>query len=184
MDKDLGLNLKSLRTACEIYKISFDCFEDLESTLTEKIKDGAMIVAYLSYKVMVGTLTGGRMKFYQDEQFEIKYLQKLRAFDLDKEILLWHRKGTAFAMRLRIDGTGKEQDVVEVCQVLWGTKAKAEDGGWIRLTEDRGVKLILPLKERIVDANTNRVKIKTRNYIDYNETGQAGYMDCRFVEFV
>ena len=26
--------------------------------------------------------------------------------------------------------------------------------------------------------------IRTRNYIGYNEIGQAGYVDCRFVEFV
>ena len=59
--------------------------------------------------------------------------------------------------------------------------AKVGKDGWVLLSEARGTEIYLPY--RFKNPINKLMKIKTRNYIGYNELGQAGYMDCRFVCF-
>ena len=81
---------------------------------------------------------------------------------------------------MRIDGEGDNGYFIEAGQVLWGNPREAGDN-WTLLKESRGTEIYLPYKLKKPDSKW--VKIKTRNYIDYNEIGQAGYVDCRFVDF-
>jgi len=153
-------------------------------------------VAYLDYRVLVGRYEqknekdeeGGQMFFYRNRQVEPRFLQRLRVFNQERELLIWRAQG-GFRWRLRTDGGagdtqdgGKEVDVVEAEQILWGTRTEIIGGGWTRIYEDRGTEIILPGEYLKVDLN-NRVKLVTRNYIEYNDLGQAGYVDCRFVKF-
>ena len=51
--------------------------------------------------------------------------------------------------------------------------------------EDRGIELLIHhslLPENVVVTPKDRLWLITRNYIDYNDLGQAGYVDCRFVK--
>ncbi len=86
---------------------------------------------------------------------------------------------------MRVDGgdQGREEHAVEAEQVLWGTRGEKCEEGWTRLSEERGMDFVLPIDATQVNNHARRVKLKTINYIAYNELGQAGYYDCRFVNF-
>ncbi len=142
----------------------------------------AFIVAYLDYRVLIGIFENGRFSFYENETFDAKFIQRLRVFNHEKELLIW-RSRDRLNGRLRIDSEGHDTDVVDAEQVLFGTKAE-DMGDYTRLTEDRGTEIILPFTGIDVDGKKKRVCIKTRNYVDYNKiTHQATYVDCRFVGF-
>jgi len=157
-------------------------------------------VAYLDYKVIIGKYESGKFTTYLGEALspdkktlESKFIQKLRLFDESRELLLWRKEEGLFVGRLRTDGetenNTEKTSVVEAKQVLYGTKSeKAKDSDtFTKIYEDRGTEIFLPFSDVYVDIKENpenRVSICTRNYIAYNEFGQAGYDDCRFVEFI
>ncbi len=186
-----GLTLKKDRTRVKQIQNEINTWIELENTLSNYFAGDGYIVAYLHYKVAVGKINGGKPEFFRNETFNPKYLLKLRAFNNDQELLIWPGNGYLFKGRLRIDGENNSNDdgeikcFIEAEQVLWGTNYKTLDGGWTRLFEKRGTGLIIPtdIKTQIKNIGKNRLKIKTRNYIGFNEMGQAGYEDCRFVEF-
>lgn len=184
MGNDNGLELMSIKTETK-------CFEKLLLSDYEsfklKIKDifgqkNGFCVLYLDYKVLIGKYSEGNFKFYNDETFKPKYIQKMHIFNINQELYVWRKRENEFRGRLRIDGSGIETDVVDARQILWGTKVEYLSE-FSKIFEDRGTELILPLKDISVDNGQNRVHIRTRNYISYNENDQAGYEDCRFVDF-
>lgn len=157
--------------------------DDLRSLVSGKISGNAFVVAYLDYKVIIGKCADNTFQFYNNEEFESKYIQRLRVFNETQEFLAW-RTRDGFMGRYREDGKGDEVRVVDAHQVLFGTRAEKLPGGYTRISEARGTELILPFAEiGAVDEGKRRVFIRTRNYIGYTETGQATYEDCRFVEF-
>ena len=111
-------------------------------------------------------------------------------FNHSREVLIWRTEDNggngsfSYKGRMRIDGEeeGDETPIVDAHQVLWGTRAKYLDNGFTLLTENRGTELILPFDNlESVDDKENRVFLETRNYIGYNEIGQATYEDTRFL---
>ncbi len=186
-----GLKLIKDRTSIEKIEREITGWGELVNTLTEHFPKNGYIVAYLHYKVLLGKLIGGKPKFFKNETFNPKYLLKLRAFNENQELFIWQHEEYFFKGRLRIDGEGHGENegcknIVEVEQVLWGTDCKALDDGWVCLFEKRGTELIFPPEVKVrgnMLNPKNRLKIKTRYYIGYNDMGQAGYEDCRFVEF-
>jgi len=160
--------------------------ESPEDVLTENIKDKSFAVVWLDYKVLIGTWSGQKFQFYDDEEFENKYLQRMRVFNKDREMLIY-RTGNGFKGRLRIDdkdGTGKE--IIVANQVLFGTKkGKKCNDSYTEITEERGTSLVLPFGglDIDIDDKQKRIFIKTHNYIDYNTVNQAIYVDCRFINF-
>ncbi|MDI6714682.1 MAG: CRISPR-associated protein Csx19 [Thermodesulfovibrio sp.] len=141
------------------------------------------IVAYLDYKVLIGKVNIDSFEFYNNETIEEKYIQRLRLFNNEKELLVW-RDNNYLKGRLRIDNEGHETFVVDACQVLWGTDKKELGNGWIKLFEQRGTELILPYRDLKIDNKKHRLFLKTRNYISFHsKTHQATYTDCRFIGF-
>ena len=196
MKNDEGYSLKSVKTECS--KIGLDLrninkdshYKVLNDFINEHFKENqagnVYVVAYLDYKVLVGLLTDS-LTFYQSEVFEPRYLQRLRVFDETTELLLLKEAHLVFKGRLRIDGQGKETEVVDALQVLWGTKKeKLEVEEWVLITENRGTSITLPFAydSLRIDDQQKRVQLKTRNYIDYNSLDQAGYTDCRFMAII
>lgn len=176
-----GLKMDITKTLSRPLQLTITNWSELESCLQEHFKQECNVIAYLHYKVLIGKLTKDGFKFYRDETFAPKFLVKMRVFDEHKEVLLWRESECKFSARLRIDGEGdEEKHYVEAKQLIWG-KAKVVDDSWILLTEARGTEIYLPYKFK--EQANNVIMIKTRNYIDYNELGQAGYVDCRFVCF-
>lgn len=110
-----------------------------------------------------------------------KHLVRLRVFDQKGELHIW-RSGNILKYRIRIDSEGAGTDYIDSNLILNGTKVEVTDEG-IKITEERGIKMILPFFEQKQVLNTEkRLKLHTRNYIDYNDIGQAGYIDCRFMD--
>lgn len=179
-----GLKLMPLLSKAENKLETVETWHELNRLVDSFIQAG-QAVAYLNHKVLIGKIHQSRLEFYNNEEFAPKYLLQLRAFNQDKELYIRRKGENRFLLRYRTDGEGEAMKAVEAYQVLWGRNkvfVSSQQQGWIRLAEERGVELILPW-ERMVNKGT-RVWLKTRNYIGFNETYQAGYVDCRFVEFV
>jgi len=178
LDKANGLEQYLIKSEAKPYSIN-----NLEQALSLFDSTG-YVIAYLDYKVFVGKINIDSFEFFENETIEERYIQKLRLFNDDKELLIW-RDNDGLKGRLRIDGEGKDTFVVDACQVLWGTEKKELGNGWIKLFEDRGTELILPYDENIkIDEKENRLFIITRNYISFHpDTNQATYIDCRFIKF-
>lgn len=184
-NKKNGLELNSIKSTAktDYGELNFSNFNDLEKFLNDNFKESGFIVAYLDYGVIIRKYENGKILLKKDENaFEPKFIQKLRLFNKNKEFFIYRTEGK-WKARLRDDLKGNEVSAVDANQVLFGTKAEILDNGFTKLTEERGTEIILPFKVNGVDEKKNRVKIKTRNYINFNELEQAGYVDSRFVEF-
>lgn len=157
-------------------------------------------IAYLHYAVVIGKYNAGKITYFDPsdskvkDSIDFKYLQKLRVFNQDAELHIWKTQGN-FKGRIRSEknfsGANKTKhnnleivEYIEVNQILFGTTSSDLGNGFTKLTEDRGTEVILPFTNIILDTQDKRIAIRTRNYVGYNEIGQAGYVDCRFVEFV
>jgi len=150
--------------------------------LKENFNDNGFIIIYLDYKVLIRKYGNGKIILLNgEENFEPKFIQKLRLFNETQEFYIWKTEDK-YKGRMRIDEEGEETDVIEANQVLFGTKGEVKDGKTI-ITEERGTEITLPFEINGIDTKENRVKIKTINYIGYNEHGQAGYADNRFAGF-
>jgi CRISPR-associated protein (TIGR03984 family) len=154
--------------------------------ISDIIKNYSFVVAYLDYKVIIGKYSDGSFCFNNNETIEPNYIQRIRIFNKNEELLLWRCEGILKG-RYRNDNQGKEVWAVENNQVLFGTRNpenKPPTANSTTIIEDRGTEITLPFKLKInVDEHKNRVKIKTLNYICFNEIHQATYADSRFVEF-
>jgi CRISPR-associated protein (TIGR03984 family) len=174
-----GLRLDTIKS--EVKPVSVQV--DLLKTVIEHFPgSSAFVAAYLDYRVLIGKFENDVFALCENETIDAKFVQRLRVFNHDRELLIWRSKD-GLKGRLRIDESGKDTDVVDAGQVLFGTKAESMSN-FTRLTEDRGTEIILPFANINVDDKKKRVCVKTRNYIEYNSiTHQATYIDCRFVGF-
>jgi CRISPR-associated protein (TIGR03984 family) len=149
------------------------------------IKTDSLVVAYLDYTVLVGRYKNNKLEFYNNHTLDPKYIQRIRIFNKDEELLLW-RAGSGFKGRYRKDEDGDEIDVVDAKQVLFGTGIDTQGipKNFTNLLEKRGTEIILPFTALVVEdkVKDKRVFIQTRNYIDPDAL-QATYVDCRFMGF-
>lgn len=184
MEHNDGLRTEEITTKAFTLELVLEEYSELAFNLEDNFQDASgWIVAYLDYKVLFGKYKDGELFFFNKEQFEPRFLQRLRLFNENKELLLWRNSENTFKGRLRVDNEGEVQEIVEVNQFLVGTKEKRLDhNSWTEYSEERGSKIVLPFYVP-VDAQKARIAIKTRNYIGYNCMGQAGYEDSRFVAF-
>lgn len=184
-----GLRIISLSSDVEILNESFILSSDqLQAAAADALTVPAWFVAYLDYRVMIGTCrTDGHCEYYKEyseETLNPKYVQRVRIFNQQEELLLW-RTANGLQGRIRRDSDGNGTHVVVTHQVLFGTRIDPHFQGdsYMKITEDRGTSLILPRMDVKVNKR-DRICIQTYNYIDYHkETGQAGYVDSRFVSF-
>jgi CRISPR-associated protein (TIGR03984 family) len=158
--------------------------DKLDMVLRDNFSAGGYVVAWLDYKVLVGTWENGAFHFYRDETFEHKFIQRLRIFNQQKEVHIWRSNGTLKG-RLRTDElSGEGVTAVVAHQVLFGTTGRPLNAHFTEISEVlRGTKLILPFLNIEVNAKQDRVCIKTHNYVKFNPVHQATYCDCRFVAF-
>lgn len=164
-------------------------FKDLEiakmdSLFNKFFIEEAFVVAWLDYKVLIGSYKNGVFNFCKGETFDYKYIQKLRIFDYQKELLIWRSNGKWHGRVRHDELTGKGVSAVVAEQVLYGTTATPIDNEqFTEISEKRGTRLNIPFTNIKVDDNHNRIFIKTHNYIKFNAIHQASYFDCRFVGF-
>ncbi len=186
------LVIGSIETSARpVTRLDFSNLEKFAGSLADTFIDNGYVVAFLDHAVLTGKFQERKLVFsIALTNFDPYFIQKFRLFNKDKELYIW-RCVTGYKARLRTDYPAKGGDsaksnvlaCVDTDQVLWGTRAEKIAGQVTKLTEKRGVELYLPIDIISVDEKENRVKIKTRNYIDNNILGQAGYIDCRFIDF-
>lgn len=147
--------------------------------------DSGYVVAYLDYGVLVGVFSEGTFSFRDGVSFDPRFLQKIRVFNGERELLAWRAEGRALKGRLRVDRPCAQEDAegavscIDAAQYLWGETAEL-NGKWLTLWEKRGISVTVPVKDTTGLDKTTKVRLLLRNYIDYvPETGQAGYSDCR-----
>jgi CRISPR-associated protein (TIGR03984 family) len=178
-----GLELKNISSTHE----PFPTDSSIWSYVQDKFgSERSFIVAYLDYKVLIGTYENGNYNFQEKEKetVELKYIQRLRVFNDTKELHLW-RTSEGLKGRLRMDSEGVGSAVVDAYQVLFGTRSEPS-GNYTRISEERGTELFLPFQDLEIDVKKekkSRIAVKTRNYIDYNNVFQATYIDCRLMGF-
>ncbi|OJX90103.1 MAG: CRISPR-associated protein [Paludibacter sp. 47-17] len=185
--KPNGLKLNKVNTSSKQFEIKTD--EDIFGNAPQK----AWFIAYLFHRVVIGKFVNHEFVYYkqEDKDVTLEKILKLRVFNKDAELLVWRNNQGKYKARLRKDGEGEEQGVVDARQVMFGTETKPteNDVNFSCLTEKRGTEIILPLKDlEISDSDINegkgRLCIHTRSYIGYIDEMQATYEDVRFVEFV
>lgn len=162
----------------------------LYTKLYEEFTGPSYIVIWFDHEVLIGMWQDKKFIFFnkefKKEHFELKYIQRLRVFNLDKELHIWRTNGL-WKARFRTDYKGEESETVVVAhQLLFGTRGKRLSQDFVVIEEERGTKLSLPLKDISFDKNDTpnvRVHIKTHNYIKTNAVHQTTYCDCRFVAF-
>ena len=176
-----GLKLVELSSYAE--PVSDIDRDRLKAVLRENFAGACYVVAWLDHKVLIGNWEDEAFQFYQDEQFEHKHIQRLRALDLQTELLVW-RSNDSLKGRLRtgnLSGTGTTAIVAH--QVLFGTTSQALNSHFTEISEKCGTRLILPFSNVKVDGKCSRASIKTHDYIGFNAVDHATYADCRFVAF-
>ena len=67
-----------------------------------------------------------KLVFYNEEVFEPQFIQKLRLFNLEKEIYLWRNSEHELNGRIRVDKDKMNGTIehVDIKQTLWGTKSE------------------------------------------------------------
>lgn len=141
-------------------------------------------VCWQHHSVTIGKVFDGVLSFCINEQpLYSRHLIRMRVFSREREYHIW-KSGTQFNYRKRYDGQGDAVEYVEALQPLWGTQAQpgSKFPGWSCIFEQRGIELFVPFSGLSFKGD-KRLSIVTRNYISYNDIGQAGYVDCRFVKF-
>jgi len=190
-----------LKKMYEVKKIS-SCVNLIGEIEKEKIIEiissyffNASIVFWLDYEVLFGTFESGKLRFYKELSRDFgKYLLKARIFDENKELYLWRNNNLVLKGRLRKDYVGEHKvdehkveyiDVIDAQQVMFGKNFYDLKNGFVEVSEPRGIKYIVPkeflLGEKLTQSDM-RLILYTRNYIGYNEIGQAGFIDYRFVK--
>ncbi|NLU11096.1 MAG: TIGR03984 family CRISPR-associated protein [Tepidanaerobacter acetatoxydans] len=178
-----GLKLANIKSTSKPMELNIASWQDLQKNINENFKEKSYAVVYLDYKVLIGKINEKNLKFYNDEVFDPKFIVKMRVFNEEKELLLWRQDEYKFEGRMRLDNEGDNiQYFVEVDQVLWGNP-KSINNEWTVLKEARGTEIYIPYLYKPEYSSSKRLAIRTRNYVGYNEIGQAGYTDCRFVSF-
>ncbi len=181
--------VKKIKTMFSYGEIKNDILKSAAQNFPEK----GLIIAWTDEGIYWG-YKDEDFVFYQSEAKDMisKRLIFLRLFNTVKELYIWKRQDAfqkRYFSRIRIDGDGDESPVIDTRQLIWGTHAKRLDNGFYSLTEPRNIKLIVPHIDATM-ANIDlagisprkRLYILTRNYIAYYpETGQAYFVDVRFV---
>jgi hypothetical protein len=127
--------------------------QDFFERVAQEIPNGEAII-WMYHRITPLSIKGG--VWSREDLPAIDHIVRMRAFNEQSEIHVW-RSRNQLQGRLRTDTPGQTTKVVDTGQYLLPSIRK--------LWKDRDC-------EQIV----------TRNYIGHNGTGQAGYIDSRFVK--
>ena len=122
-----GLTYLRLKTSTK--PVTIQCDQDI----LDNAPENAWFIAYLYHRVVIGKITDGKFDYFPDEKIpnDVTKLNilKLRVFNEDAELFVWKTNLDGYRARLRTDGQGPEQGIVEAKQVLFGTKAEQLTSG-------------------------------------------------------
>jgi len=133
------------------------------------LKEG-YIILWQHHAIFAGSIKNEEIKWLSAgaaPERETRHIVRLRAFNEKQEVHVW-RSGSELKGRWREDNPAIHETlcpVVDTAMILRGIIAESLVG----LSDEY--------------KKTGFLRINTRNYIGYNEMGQAGYVDSRFVGF-
>ncbi len=97
--KDIGNGLQFRQIKSSISKlntIEILDFNSLKSLVKDHFGEKGICVFYLDYKVLIGKYDGEDFKFYEDKEFEPRFIQKMRLFNSDRELFIWRENKKGF----------------------------------------------------------------------------------------
>lgn len=159
--------------------------EKISEFIDDTIKEigNGFIVCWLYHKVLTASIVSSKV-IHPDEVPDYEHqLVRIRIFNPEKEWHIW-KSGSHFQVRFREETSQQDPttDFVDRELVLWGTRSQLYNDSFQELTEDRGTGLLLPISAGTLAGKNARFVLNTRNYIGYNDIGQAGYVDSRFLD--
>ena len=154
-----------------------------EAALCEKIETLGMkeanVVVWQVHGITWGRWQNGSLKLAGDAAKKCSLWLELRVFNEEEELHL-KKSGDLWLGRWRKDGGGEATEYVDSISRFWGEMVEAADlpEGYMKLEDAaRKLKQILPQAEE----RAKYYGLVTRSYIGYEATGQAGYVDYRYV---
>lgn len=113
-------------------------------------------------------------------------IRDLRLFGEKGEWHVWpHWNGGWKSRLLKLDDP---QDHLTEYHVLWGTEVKCKEFPWIKLSEERGTEIWLPLQGQVKKKDLP-LRLKLKQVVDYDDKGDngshlAGIIDAALVALV
>ena len=113
-------------------------------------------------------------------------IRDLRLFGERGEWHVWpHWNGGWKSRLLKLDDL---QDHLTEYHVLWGSEVKCEEFPWIKLSEERGTEIWLPLQGQVEEKDLP-LRLKLKQVVDYDDKGDnsshlAGIIDAALVALV
>lgn len=148
----------------------------------KQLKGSFKVAAFCENEVKLGRFTDGSFCFADDAGLELEFLQELRLFNNEQE-LLFKRSGLGFKLRNIEDNKGDVNiQCVDTKSNFFGDRVEHNyDKGFAKLWEEgRKISIVVP-----VDVDAEHYALKTRSYITYDEqTGQAGFGYYRYMDIV
>ncbi len=120
-NKPNGLKYSKMKTTSTAFEVSSDA-EILKNAPTQN----AWFIAYLFHRVVIGRVVDKQFVYYKQDDIDVTLsnVQKLRVFNKDAELFVWRTNKSTYNARLRTDGEGEKQGMVDARQVMFGTEAK------------------------------------------------------------
>lgn len=144
----------------------------------------ASLIAFYENEMIVDFQNGIKWSCFNS----LKHLNQLRIFDGKQELYVF-KSNYGFKGRLRCDNSvlGTEVEFFESVPLINGTSfILSKDANHIIVTDTKGTNFTIPHIapfEKLIGSK-RRLAIVTRNYIGYNNNGQAGIIDSRFCEII
>jgi CRISPR-associated protein (TIGR03984 family) len=181
MNNDIGETTTALTK--DVIGDSSEILNKIKAEFTE-----AKAVCWMHYGLFFCKIKSGHLILDKEhiENFN-KHLMRLRVFAEDKELHIW-RSGSSLLSRMRDDKAGEKKiPYLDSDLILWGTRASFDpETNITTVSEDRGTSFKMPFFDREIKLDNKhvikRIILRTRNYLCFNKLGQAGYVDCRFMD--
>ena len=155
-----------------------------EAALCEKLETLGMkeanVVVWQVHGIVWGCWQNGSLKLAGDVAKNCSLWLELRVFNEEEELHL-KKSGDLWLGRWRKDGAGEATEYIDSIARFWGKRVESAADvpeGYMKL-EDTARKLTQTLPK--VEESAKYYGLVTRSYIGYEATGQAGYVDYRYV---
>ncbi len=156
--------------------------EEILNALNMLEKD-ATVVLWNIQGIFWGRWEGHKISFHRENPLYAPWLEEMRVFNNEEELHLI-KMGNHWLKRYIRDDSGNPYVHIDCCSPLWGNTVRDAGAGYVKVEdEERNLEMTIPvIGEGYGDANT--IGLVTRNYIGKLSTGQAGYVDFRYMDLV
>lgn len=170
-----------------IQELHYSPEADLHSWLSEQMQLHKLrwLLAYADDGVIWGELRDGSLHSAPQDLhaplLRTLTLQRLHAFGVDAELLLW-RDTAGWHAKLRSDSPGESNMYLDESYLLWGSETSKQDAGFMRIVEgSQGIEQVVPISA--APEEQLRAQLSVRHYLKTDpETGIVRISATRLVE--